>query len=98
MTLTMFSACIITLNIESGFKLCALMCVIKRIIGTALIGEGSIMSERPQPPEDWECCESECSPCVWDTYYEELRQWNAKQKALSDAMAEKKQRPEESDE
>jgi hypothetical protein len=33
--------------------------------------------EKPQPPEDWECCESECSPCVWDTYYEELRLWRA---------------------
>ena len=40
------------------------------------------MSARRTPPEDWECCESECSPCVWDTYHEELRHWNAEQKAL----------------
>ena len=33
--------------------------------------------EKPTPPEDWECCESECSPCVWDNYYEALREWNA---------------------
>ncbi|REG84216.1 oxidoreductase-like domain-containing protein [Marinomonas pollencensis] len=46
------------------------------------------MSERPTPPEDWECCESECSPCVWDTYYEELREWNAEQKAMKSATAE----------
>ncbi|MFD1384821.1 oxidoreductase-like domain-containing protein [Rhodanobacter aciditrophus] len=39
------------------------------------------MNEKPTPPEDWECCESQCSPCVWDTYYEDLREWNAQQKA-----------------
>ncbi|MBM6550489.1 oxidoreductase-like domain-containing protein [Marinomonas ostreistagni] len=44
------------------------------------------MDQRPEPPEDWECCESECSPCVWDTYYEELREWNAQQKALKEAQ------------
>ncbi|MDP5057067.1 MAG: oxidoreductase-like domain-containing protein [Marinomonas hwangdonensis] len=43
------------------------------------------MSPRPTPPEEWECCESECSPCVWDTYREELQQWNAEQKALKEA-------------
>ncbi|SBT18013.1 hypothetical protein MGA5115_02131 [Marinomonas gallaica] len=44
------------------------------------------MNERPTQPEDWECCESECSPCVWDTYYEALREWNAEQKAIKDAL------------
>lgn len=44
------------------------------------------MDQRPERPEDWECCESECSPCVWDTYYEELREWNAQQKALKEAQ------------
>lgn len=48
------------------------------------------MKERPTPPEDWECCESECSPCVWDTYYEELREWNAEQKALKESQTEAK--------
>ena len=43
------------------------------------------MSERPMPPEDWECCESGCSPCVWDTYYKDLKEWNAEQKALKNA-------------
>jgi hypothetical protein len=38
------------------------------------------MLAKPTPPEDWECCESECSPCVWDTYYEDLREWQAQQK------------------
>lgn len=41
------------------------------------------MSEKPTPPEDWECCESECSPCVWDLYYQELREWNEEQKQLA---------------
>lgn len=36
---------------------------------------------KPQPPEEWECCESGCSPCVWDNYYEDLREWESKQKA-----------------
>ncbi len=33
--------------------------------------------ERPQPPGASECCEGGCSPCVWDTYYEELEAWQA---------------------
>ncbi|MBN0986028.1 oxidoreductase-like domain-containing protein [Amphritea pacifica] len=41
--------------------------------------------EKPTPPADFECCESECSPCVWDTYYEELNIWKAEQKALKEA-------------
>ncbi len=50
-----------------------------------------MITERPTPPEDWECCESECTPCVWDTYYEDLREWNEQQKQLSNA--EKKVEP-----
>lgn len=46
------------------------------------------MLEKPTPPEDWECCGSECSPCVWDTYYEELREWNTEQKALKEERKE----------
>ena len=49
------------------------------------------MSARPTPPEDWECCESECSPCVWDTYHEELRHWNAEQKALKEVAEQSSQ-------
>ncbi|KEA65492.1 hypothetical protein ADIMK_0449 [Marinobacterium lacunae] len=33
------------------------------------------MIEQPTPPQEGECCESECSPCVWDTYYEEMALW-----------------------
>lgn len=39
------------------------------------------MTEKPQPPGEYECCESACSPCVWDTYYEDLREWQAAQQA-----------------
>ncbi|MBA4501500.1 oxidoreductase-like domain-containing protein [Marinobacterium marinum] len=38
--------------------------------------------EKPTPPADGECCESACEPCVWDTYYEELRLWQDEQKRL----------------
>ncbi len=48
------------------------------------------MPERPLPPEDFECCDSACSPCVWDIYYEELQQWQARQ--------EQKQQQEQSSE
>ncbi|RVU31604.1 oxidoreductase-like domain-containing protein [Neptunomonas marina] len=39
--------------------------------------------ERPTPPGDYECCESGCEPCVWDTYYAELNAWQAKQAATT---------------
>ncbi|WP_299198067.1 oxidoreductase-like domain-containing protein [uncultured Amphritea sp.] len=45
-----------------------------------------VIREKPTPPADYECCESACSPCVWDTYYEELNIWNAEQKALKEAV------------
>ncbi len=40
--------------------------------------------EKPTPPADSECCESGCEPCVWDTYYEELRLWQEEQKKLKE--------------
>ncbi|MET4001146.1 hypothetical protein ABIE60_003169 [Marinobacterium sp. MBR-109] len=39
----------------------------------------SMMSDKPTPPADGECCENGCEPCVWDTYYEALRQWQEEQ-------------------
>ena len=30
--------------------------------------------EKPIPPGDFECCESGCSQCVWDIYFDELDQ------------------------
>ncbi|MBY4675222.1 oxidoreductase-like domain-containing protein [Marinobacterium arenosum] len=45
------------------------------------------MNERPTPPADNECCESGCSPCVWDTYYEDLHAWQAQQASQASAQA-----------
>ncbi|MFT0211547.1 oxidoreductase-like domain-containing protein [Pseudomonas sp. F1_0610] len=42
------------------------------------------MSEKPTPPEDWECCDSGCTPCVWDAYYDELREWQEAQQAANE--------------
>ncbi|MGH1460665.1 MAG: oxidoreductase-like domain-containing protein [Neptuniibacter sp.] len=36
----------------------------------------SELLEKPEKPGDYECCESGCSPCVWDIYYEKMQQWN----------------------
>lgn len=40
------------------------------------------LTEKPMPPADCECCESGCSSCVWDLYYEALYIWNAQQAAV----------------
>jgi len=39
------------------------------------------MAEKPQPPGEYDCCESGCDPCVWDTYYEDLKEWQTAEKA-----------------
>ncbi|CAB3791211.1 hypothetical protein LMG28688_03264 [Paraburkholderia caffeinitolerans] len=39
---------------------------------------------RPSPPErpnDEDCCQSGCSPCIFDLYYEEMDRWRAALKA-----------------
>lgn len=36
-------------------------------------------NDKPQPPAPAECCESGCETCVWDVYFEELRQWKEAQ-------------------
>ncbi|MGB0467077.1 MAG: oxidoreductase-like domain-containing protein [Pontibacterium sp.] len=46
--------------------------------------------ERPLPPADGECCESACTPCVWDFYYEALAIWQAQQDAIKAAETEEK--------
>jgi hypothetical protein len=43
------------------------------------------MLEKPTPPGDYECCESACEPCVWDIYYEDMREWKEKQAQLKAA-------------
>lgn len=43
--------------------------------------------DKPIPPGDGECCESGCSPCVWDRYYEALHAWEAQQASLNQETA-----------
>lgn len=42
--------------------------------------------EKPQQPADSECCESGCSPCVWDQYFDALKLWK-EQEAKIEAEA-----------
>ncbi|WP_100100516.1 oxidoreductase-like domain-containing protein [Snodgrassella alvi] len=38
------------------------------------------LSTRPVPPEDWECCNSDCGDaCVWQIYYREQAAYEARQ-------------------
>lgn len=41
--------------------------------------EVAIMIEKPEPPGDYECCESGCDLCVWDIYRMEMDRWRAAQ-------------------
>lgn len=41
--------------------------------------------EKPEPPGEYDCCESACEPCVWDFYYEELAAWQKQQAELKAA-------------
>ncbi|GGK60777.1 oxidoreductase-like domain-containing protein [Amphritea balenae] len=50
--------------------------------------------EKPTRPADFECCEGQCSPCVWDTYFEEMNAWNAAQKAAKAAEQAALDKPE----
>lgn len=31
--------------------------------------------DKPERPNGDECCGGGCCPCIWDTYYEILGQW-----------------------
>ena len=46
------------------------------------------MQDKPTPPGEYDCCESACEPCVWDTSYEEMNQWREAQKAAEAAAQE----------
>ncbi|MDO6565112.1 oxidoreductase-like domain-containing protein [Amphritea sp. 1_MG-2023] len=48
---------------------------------------------KPTPPADYECCESGCSPCVWDIYYEDLNAWNAEQAVNNEAEQDANETP-----
>ena len=45
------------------------------------------MIDKPTPPGDYDCCESGCEPCVWDTYNEKMAKWREAQKAQEQAEA-----------
>lgn len=32
---------------------------------------------RPPEPEPWECCQSGCTPCIYDRYWEALTDYEA---------------------
>jgi len=32
---------------------------------------------RPPEPEPWECCQSGCTPCIYDRYWEALTNYEA---------------------
>lgn len=38
---------------------------------------------KPKEPTDNECCGNNCNPCVWDNYYEKLKQWRLTQIKIS---------------
>jgi hypothetical protein len=31
--------------------------------------------QRPREPEQWECCQSGCDPCVYDAYWEAVERY-----------------------
>ena len=47
-------------------------------------------SDMPQPPDDSACCGNGCQDCVWIRYWDELQDYERKQKklALRDANKE----------
>jgi hypothetical protein len=46
------------------------------------------MQDKPTPPGEYDCCESGCEPCIWDTYNEKMAAWRAaEQKARQDREA-----------
>lgn len=56
-----------------------------------------VKDDRPVPPErpaDSECCQSGCSPCVFDFYYEELEEYRAALRAWEARQEEKARSPE----
>lgn len=41
----------------------------------------AFLIDKPERPGDDECCGGGCcSPCVWDHYYDRIRQWEEQQK------------------
>jgi len=45
---------------------------------------------KPMPPSPEECCGSGCVPCIYDSYYEALEQWQEQQKTNKEKNPELK--------
>jgi len=39
--------------------------------------------EKPTKPADDDCCGGGCTPCVWDTFYDQLSMYRKQQRALA---------------
>ncbi|WP_066566119.1 oxidoreductase-like domain-containing protein [Snodgrassella sp. CFCC 13594] len=51
------------------------------------MSEISLLPE-PIPPEDWECCGSDCGDaCVWELYYREKAAYDAQQRHLAEVSS-----------
>lgn len=38
--------------------------------------------EKPDKPQDDDCCGGACDPCVWDIFYEDLSAYRKQQRSL----------------
>ena len=45
--------------------------------------------EKPLPPADGECCDSACTPCVWDNYYAKRKEWRLQQVEIKEKNIQK---------
>ena len=44
----------------------------------------SMLLPEPVPPEDWECCGSDCGEaCTWEIYYRAKAEYDAQQRQLT---------------
>ncbi|XP_031495697.1 uncharacterized protein LOC116261198 [Nymphaea colorata] len=40
------------------------------------VGSTKMFDSPPEKPLPGDCCGGGCNPCVWDTYYEQLEEYN----------------------
>lgn len=45
--------------------------------------------EKPTPPAEGECCDNACDPCVWDHYYQAMKDWRKQQAEIAIKEEEK---------
>lgn len=49
-----------------------------------MMSETKQLLEEPTPPEDWECCGSECGDyCIYEIYRREKQAYDAQQQQLN---------------